>query len=430
MAIKEEVILEVKEVGMDEYTDKANAMAKANENIASSTTDMQNSLRGSSNAVLENGGAMGLLNDLTGGYAMMVKDAVEASVLFTKSQKLAAIQQKIYTAVVGASSGAMKIFRIALVSTGVGAIVVAIGMLIANFDKVKKAVMNLIPGLSIIGDVIGGIIDAVTDFIGVTSDATRALDKMVSDADASLKKNEHFLEANGDKYDQYTQKKIQANIDYNKKVKELAEDEELTDKEKLERIADFREKANRQIVQADKDREAERDKIRQAEAEKEEQEAKRRADEYKRRQDALIAKEKERVTAIEKILEDFRKKEEDINAKSNLDKINLEEQRALDELNRLKATEEEKAKVRDYYNNRRKEEEQALEDELNAIREAKNNAVRELDLDQKEWEVENETDPLTKLQKERELLEERAALELGNLQKDIDNAKRHLYKCP
>lgn len=423
MAIKEEVILEVKEVGMDEYTDKANAMAKANENIASSTTDMQNSLRGSSNAVLENGGAMGLLNDLTGGYAMMVKDAVEASVLFTKSQKLAAIQQKIYTAVVGASSGAMKIFRIALVSTGVGAIVVAIGMLIANFDKVKKAVMNLIPGLSIIGDVIGGIIDAVTDFIGVTSDATRALDKMVSDADASLKKNEHFLEANGDKYDQYTQKKIQANIDYNKKVKELAEDEELTDKEKLERIADFREKANRQIVQADKDREAERDKIRQAEAEKEEQEAKRRADEYKRRQDALIAKEKERVTAIEKILEDFRKKEEDINAKSNLDKINLEEQRALDELNRLKATEEEKAKVRDYYNNRRKEEEQALEDELNAIREAKNNAVRELDLDQKEWEVENETDPLTKLQKERELLEERAALELGNLQKDIDNAK-------
>lgn len=286
MAIKEEVILEVKEVGMDEYTDKANAMAKANENIASSTTDMQNSLRGSSNAVLENGGAMGLLNDLTGGYAMMVKDAVEASVLFTKSQKLAAIQQKIYTAVVGASSGAMKIFRIALVSTGVGAIVVAIGMLIANFDKVKKAVMNLIPGLSIIGDVIGGIIDAVTDFIGVTSDATRALDKMVSDADASLKKNEHFLEANGDKYDQYTQKKIQANIDYNKKVKELAEDEELTDKEKLERIADFREKANRQIVQADKDREAERDKIRQAEAEKEEQEAKRRADEYKRSQGA------------------------------------------------------------------------------------------------------------------------------------------------
>lgn len=423
MAVKQEVILEVKEVGMDEYIDKANKMADANKDVSDTNKEMQSSIQGTGNAVLENGGAMGLLNDLTGGYAMMVKDAVEASVLFTKSQKLAALQQKIYTAVVGASSGAMKIFRLALISTGIGAIVVALGMLIANFDKVKKAVMSVFPMLRILGDIIGGIVESVTDFLGITSDATRAIDKMVADADASLKRNEHFLEANGDKYDDYTKRKLQANIDYNKKVKELAEDEELTDKEKLQRMADFRDKANREIIKADKDREDARDKVRKEAADKEAQEAKKRADEAQRKREAEIAKEKERVNAISKILDDYRKKEEDAAAKSNTEKINLEEKRALAELETLKATEEQKAQVREYYNRQRAEEEQRLQDELNEIQHAKNNAVRDLELDQKQWAVDNETDPLVKLQKERELLQEQANLQLEKLQKDIDDAK-------
>lgn len=423
MAIKETVILEVQEKGMDEVTDKANALASATKKVTDSSKEMEAGLQSSGNAVLENGGAMGLLNDVTGGYAMMVKDAVEASVLFTKSQKILSIQQKITAFVTGASTTAMKAFRIALISTGIGAIVVAIGLLITNFSKIKEVVMNLFPPLRFLGAIFGSIMEAVTDFIGVTSDATRALDKMVADADASLKRTEHFLEANGDKYDQYTRRKYQANIDYNKKVKELAEDEELTDKEKLQRMADFREKANREILQADKDREAEREKIRKEAADKEAEAQRKSAEDAKRKRDESIAKEKERTDAISKILDDYRKKEEDANAKSNLEKINLEEQRALDELNRLKATEEEKAKVREYYNNLRKEDEQAIQNELAAIQEAKNNATRELELDQRQWEIDNETDPVIKLEKQRRLLQEQADYDLDKLQKDIDNTK-------
>jgi hypothetical protein len=170
--------------------------------------------------------------------------------------------------VIGTSTGALKAFRIALVATGVGAIVVGLGLLVANFDKVKKAVMNLIPGLGAVADFFGNLIEAVTDFIGITSDATRALDKMVEDSEASLKRSEHFLEANGDKYDEYTQRKIKANIDYNKKVKELAEDEVLTEEEKLKRIADFRAKANREIEKADADRAEKNRKTREEEANK------------------------------------------------------------------------------------------------------------------------------------------------------------------
>jgi len=421
LAIHEEIIIDVVDNGLTEATNKANALNKATKAVGETTKAMAGEMRGASNSVLENGGAMGLLNDLTGGYAMQVKDAVEASVLFTKSQRLATLQQKAYSLVVGTSTGAMKLFRIALISTGIGAIVVALGLLVANFDSVKKAVLNLIPGLSAVGDFFGNLIDAVTDFIGVTSDATRALDKMVADSEKSLKKNEHFLEANGDKFDEYTQRKIKANIDYNKKVIELNADEELSEKEKLQRISEFRAKADREIVKADADRNEKLSKAREEEAKKQADEAKRIADEAKKKRDEAIARERERQSAIAKILEDYRKKEEDALAKTNLQKINLEEQRAITELERLKATEEEKKAVRDYYNELRKQDEANLNAELDKIRADKTEAERELILDQKEWEVENEVDPVVKLEKQRELLIEQAELDLEKLEADRAN---------
>lgn len=419
--IKEEIIIEVTDTGMTEATNKANALAAATKKVSDTTSQMGTGMKGAVNSVLENGGAMGLLNDLTAGYAMMVKDAVEASVLFTKSQRVAAIQQKIMTFAVGTTTGAMKAFRIALIATGIGAIVVAIGLLIANFDKVKKVVMNLIPGLSAVADVIGGIIQAVTDFIGVTSDASRALDKMVADSEASLKRNEVFLEANGDKFDEYTQRKIKANIDYNKKVKELAEDEQFTEEEKLKILQQFRDKADREILKADSDRQEKLQKARDEEANKISEANKKAADAEKAKRDKLIQEEKDRQSSISKILEDFRKREEDALANTTLKKIDLEEQRAIKELDVLKATETEKQKVREYYNGLREAEEKRLNDELIAIEASKKDATKSLELDQKEWEIENETDPQVKFEKQKALLIEQTNLELSKIQSDIDN---------
>jgi hypothetical protein len=67
----------------------------------------------------------------------------------------------------------MKAFRIALISTGIGALVIVL-FYWSIFDKVKGAVLNLIPGLKSVGEFIGNIIESVTDFIGVTSEAERA----------------------------------------------------------------------------------------------------------------------------------------------------------------------------------------------------------------------------------------------------------------
>lgn len=65
--------------------------------------------------------------------------------------------------------------RSAIISTGIGALAIGVGLLIANFDKVKAAVLNLFPGLSKLSSFFGGLIQSVTDFVGVTSEAERAL---------------------------------------------------------------------------------------------------------------------------------------------------------------------------------------------------------------------------------------------------------------
>jgi len=57
-----------------------------------------------------------------------------------KVTKAMALIQKGYSLAVGTSSGALKVFRLALIATGIGAIIVLLGLLIANWDKVKKAV--------------------------------------------------------------------------------------------------------------------------------------------------------------------------------------------------------------------------------------------------------------------------------------------------
>lgn len=68
--------------------------------------------------------------------------------------------------------------RGAIIATGIGAAVVAVGLLIANFDAVKKVVLNLIPGLAQVGEFVGKLVDKITDFVGITSEAERAADRL------------------------------------------------------------------------------------------------------------------------------------------------------------------------------------------------------------------------------------------------------------
>ena len=78
--------------------------------------------------------------------------------------------------------------------------------------------------------------------------------------------------------------------------------------------------------------------------------------------DKDVMTEEQKKDAIEKIQEAYRQKQKDKDAETELEKINLEEERKLAELDRLGATEEQKQEVIDFYNGLRLDNEKAVAD--------------------------------------------------------------------
>jgi len=293
MAVERIVNIIVNELGIDSAIDNTQRLEKGLDSVSGSSTNLAGGMKESTNSVLENGGAMGLLNDATGGLAMTVKDAVEATALFAKESKISTFIQGAYATVIGTSTGAMKAFKVALIGTGIGALVVGLILLITNFEKVKTAVYNLIPGLKDVGEFVGNIINAVTDFIGVTSEAERAFARLTEQADKSLAKNKKFLAEQGDQIDEFTKRKIEANNAYNEAIKEQGAD-----------VIALAKRQNREIAQIDADRNEARAKKRKEEQDKIDDENKRIADKAKQ--------EREKQKAIDdKIAEDRKKLAED-----------------------------------------------------------------------------------------------------------------------
>lgn len=171
--------------------------------------------------------------------------------------KVLTVSQAAYTAVVGTSTGAMKLFRIALASTGVGALVIGLGLLIANFDKVKKVVLGAFPGLAAVGDAIGGIVTKVTDFFTGTTEQQRKAAKEQEENNKRYKKSiddiDRDIELNGDKYTEVQKKKKQADRDYLQAYVDITENEKLTEQEKAKFLNDALAKQRRDKVNAEKE---------------------------------------------------------------------------------------------------------------------------------------------------------------------------------
>jgi hypothetical protein len=71
---------------------------------------------------------------------------------------------------------AFSTLRGALIASGIGALAIGLGLLIANFDKVREAILKLVPGLGVVANAIGDIVTKVTDFVGITSEVDRGLE--------------------------------------------------------------------------------------------------------------------------------------------------------------------------------------------------------------------------------------------------------------
>ena len=68
---------------------------------------------------------------------------------------------------------AFSTLRTAIISTGIGALAVAVGLLIANWDSLVKKFNLSLPTLGEIGNKIGDIVQKITDYVGITSEVER-----------------------------------------------------------------------------------------------------------------------------------------------------------------------------------------------------------------------------------------------------------------
>ncbi len=99
--------------------------------------------------------------------------ATTAQTTATVAQTTATTASTVATA--GATNG-MKLFRLALIGTGIGAIVVALGLLIANFDSVAKIIQNPIKSFKEFGIVGKAVMLSFAPLIATFTAVTKALE--------------------------------------------------------------------------------------------------------------------------------------------------------------------------------------------------------------------------------------------------------------
>jgi len=97
---------------IEETTGALNKLTQSQENLDSANKQTASSFED----VTKNGGAIAILDQLTGGLASRVRDSYEATKLFNFS---------------------LKSMRTALIATGIGAFVVALGVVVAYWDEIK-----------------------------------------------------------------------------------------------------------------------------------------------------------------------------------------------------------------------------------------------------------------------------------------------------
>ena len=127
-------------------------------------------------------------------------------------QKAVNVAQKAFGISTGVASKGLKIFRGALIGTGIGAIVVGIGFLIANFDTVSKAVKNAVAKFRDMGTGMKILLYPITALIAAYDMLTGALQyfglidseetkKAKANAAERIVSSEKEGEATGKRYD-------------------------------------------------------------------------------------------------------------------------------------------------------------------------------------------------------------------------------------
>ena len=106
----------------------------------------------------------------------VIKSTTVFQELNNAATKTATFVQKAFGIATVETSQGFKVLKGAIVATGIGALVVALGLVINNFDAISDWIKK--SPLGALAKGVGGLVEQFTDFIGVTSEAERNLNKL------------------------------------------------------------------------------------------------------------------------------------------------------------------------------------------------------------------------------------------------------------
>lgn len=98
-----------------------------------------------------------------------------------------------YTFITGAATTGLKLFRIALISTGIGALIVGVGLLVANFDKVVGVVKSVVGWFGGLSGTMKMILSVIFPFIGAIRLVVAGLEALgiIDNEQEKIKKKNH-----------------------------------------------------------------------------------------------------------------------------------------------------------------------------------------------------------------------------------------------
>jgi hypothetical protein len=130
----------------------------------------------------------------------VIKNTTAFQFLYNQATTLATAVQSAFGVATAATTTGFKLLRGAIISTGIGALVVGLGMVIANFDAISAWIKN--SPLGAFANQVGNIVQKFTDFIGITSQAERqlaSLDKSTKLKNQGIERQIKLLTAQGGK---------------------------------------------------------------------------------------------------------------------------------------------------------------------------------------------------------------------------------------
>jgi hypothetical protein len=300
--------------------------------------------------------------------------------------KAAAGAKVAMTAATTGTNLALKLFRGALIATGIGALIVGLGLLIANFDKVVKFMKPVIDGFKAIGDAIGltnfaeeeahnKTVSRIQSEIKAREDLAKVREDQFNSSQKQYDRELELLDAQGKDTKKLTKLKIEESIKYQKeKLKELqieinssretAERLKRLGSQQDQRYIRFQEitKERIELIESIKDAE---NSLAVNEAKNNEQSEDAQKERNKKAADDAKARAKERADNNKNLIKQIEDAQieaiqnEDIRARAKLLK---DAERSTKEIDKLKADEEKKATLKKLIDEKLQRDLQALDD--------------------------------------------------------------------